>query len=165
MQPANSSSQVSLIIQNILNAQSESTISTPIWSVMWFELSCVTRCDPLIYTSWHFGATCLYSNICTGCKFTTVAVISVNKKKKKKITLEPKLTKITDFHVAVACVNRWNHPPLTFSRSSNIQKRGVMAPISKACVVMPMMWFRIRVISPYSTVGKDKMNSCFGVVV
>lgn len=41
--------------------------------------------------------------------------------------------------------------PLTFSLSSNIQKKGVMAPMSRACVVMAMMWFRMRVNSPYRT--------------
>ena len=27
-----------------------------------------------------------------------------------------------------------------------------MAPMSRACVVMAMMWFRMRVISPYRTI-------------
>lgn len=47
----------------------------------------------------------------------------------------------------------WCHVvvPPTFSLSSNIQKKGVMAPMSRACVVMAMMWFRMRVISPYRT--------------
>jgi len=40
---------------------------------------------------------------------------------------------------------------ITFSLSSNIQKNGVMAPTSRACVVTPIMWFSIRVISPNNT--------------
>ena len=44
-------------------------------------------------------------------------------------------------------------PPFTFSLSSNIQKNGVMAPMSNACVVTAMMWLSSRVISAKSTGG------------
>lgn len=44
------------------------------------------------------------------------------------------------------------HPrPFTFSLSSNIQKKGVMAPMSSACVVTAMMWLSSRVISAKRT--------------
>lgn len=52
----------------------------------------------------------------------------------------------------------------TFSRSSNIQKKGVMAPMSRACVVTAMMWFRIRVISPNNT-AEAEMVGCRGCSV
>lgn len=44
--------------------------------------------------------------------------------------------------------------PFTFSLSSNIQKKGVMAPMSSACVVTAMMWFSSRVISAKRTGGR-----------
>ena len=40
---------------------------------------------------------------------------------------------------------------MSFSRSSKPQSIGVMAPMSSAMVVQFRMWFRMRVISEYST--------------
>jgi hypothetical protein len=68
--------------------------------------------------------------------------------------------KITDNILLQGCWSLYLNKEFTFSLSSNSQKKGVIAPTSRACVPIPIQWFIILVNSANSTENTTNLLLC-----